>query len=260
MPLAHLGKLWWLPSVLAVAYAVYSMHAQADPSQARTTRVFTVRELGAYDGAARPEIYLSIMGRVFDVSTGAEYYAVGESYACFAARDASLAFVTGGFDDDRTDDVSSLTGKQLAELASWVNGTYHDKYVYRGVLGGGYFFDATGRSTPAGRAVARKIADEARRAELREADARRFPRCSSRRSAVEAYVACKGGRVPRRRRLAGDDDEPERCACAAPDAADAAGGLLDVYAGCAPDAAKCDLPPREAPARAAAAAARGPPV
>ncbi|KAH8052826.1 hypothetical protein JL722_9960 [Aureococcus anophagefferens] len=163
MPLANLGKLWWLPSVLAVAYAVYSMHAQADPSQARTTRVFTVRELGAYDGAARPEIYLSIMGRVFDVSSGAEYYAVGESYACFAARDASLAFVTGGFDDDRTDDVSSLTGKQLAELASWVNGTYHDKYVYRGVLGGGYFFDATGRSTPAGRDVARKIADEARR-------------------------------------------------------------------------------------------------
>ncbi|KAH8048548.1 hypothetical protein JL720_15820 [Aureococcus anophagefferens] len=249
MRLAHLGKLWWLPSVLAVAYAVYSMHAQADPSQTRTTRVFTVRELGAYDDAARPEIYLSIMGRVFDVSSGAEYYAVGESYACFAARDASLAFVTGGFDDDRTDDVSPLTGKQLAELASWVNGTYHDARLPRRPRRR-LLLRRHGPVDARGRDVARKI-DEARARSSSEADAPVPLLVAAQRR--RRYVACKGGRVPRRRRLAGDDDERARACAPTPRRR-----APRRRAGCAPDAAKCDLPPREAPARAAAAAARAP--
>ncbi|KAH8043737.1 hypothetical protein JL722_15048 [Aureococcus anophagefferens] len=137
------------------------MHAQADPSQARTTRVFT-----------------------------------------------------------------------LEELASWVNGTYHDKYVYRGVLGGGYFFDATGRSRGGRGAEDRDEASS-------QADATPFP----------LLVAAQRRRGLRRLQgrprapaaaLAGDDDEPERAVLGAGRATPAG---LDAHAGCAPDAAN---PPRRA--------------
>ena len=239
-PLA-VGNFWWVPSVVSVLYAVYHMHGQAEDGASRRARVFSARELATFDGrGGEGLIYLSIMGRVFDVTRGAEFYAPGAGYECFAGRDASLAFVTGEFEGDRTDDVSPLRGKQLAELAEWVNSTYHAKYDYLGVLGGGYFFDASGRETPEARDVARAIAREKRLAGLRAADAARYPRCSSRRSQTEAYVQCRNGKVPRRRRLPGDDEGEARCACAPPDAADGPG--FDAYDGCAGDAPKCFLP------------------
>ena len=61
-------------------------------------KVFTVEELAQYDGSD-PEkpIYLSLMGKVFDVSAGGKYYAKGGSYGYFSGKDASRAYVTGSF-------------------------------------------------------------------------------------------------------------------------------------------------------------------
>ena len=42
-------------------------------------------------------LYDSIVGHVFDVSKGAEFYAPGNGYDFFAFRDGSRAFVTGTF-------------------------------------------------------------------------------------------------------------------------------------------------------------------
>ena len=230
---------WWLPSVVAVVFAVVHMHLSASPDAARTVKVFTVAELARYAGADGGPVYLAIMGRVFDVSRGREFYEPGAGYECFAARDASLAFVTGDFANDRTDAVGDLSGRQLAELAGWVNSTYYAKYDYRGILGGGFFYDSSGRETAGGRAVATKIAAAAAAEVVRAADLRRYPKCASRRTATEATVSCKNGAVPR---LRDGGDGRDRCACVSPQTARTLPGDFRVYDGCEKTVPSCTLP------------------
>ena len=50
-------------------------------------------------------IYLAINSTVFDVTAGKHTYGPGGSYEVFAGRDASRAFVTGCFLEDRTGDL-----------------------------------------------------------------------------------------------------------------------------------------------------------
>ncbi|KIY02114.1 uncharacterized protein Z520_02252 [Fonsecaea multimorphosa CBS 102226] len=71
----------------------------------------TPEQLVLYDGSdpAKP-IYLAINGTIFDVSAGKHTYGPGGSYEVFAGRDATRAFVTGCFLDDRTGD---LRGAEL---------------------------------------------------------------------------------------------------------------------------------------------------
>ncbi|KAH0828228.1 hypothetical protein AYO21_03787 [Fonsecaea monophora] len=73
--------------------------------------VLTPEQLAVYDGSdpAKP-IYLAINGTVFDVTAGKHTYGPGGSYEVFAGRDATRAFVTGCFLEDRTGD---LRGAEL---------------------------------------------------------------------------------------------------------------------------------------------------
>ncbi|CAK7271097.1 hypothetical protein SEPCBS57363_004441 [Sporothrix epigloea] len=72
-------------------------------------RSFTLGELADYDGtdASKP-IYLSVGGKVFDVSAGRKFYGPGGSYHYFAGVDASRGFVTGCFREDRTGDLRGV--------------------------------------------------------------------------------------------------------------------------------------------------------
>lgn len=63
-------------------------------------------ELAKYDGSDPSlPIYLAVNGTIFDVSAGAHTYGPGGSYHAFAGHDASRAFVTGCFMEDRTGDL-----------------------------------------------------------------------------------------------------------------------------------------------------------
>lgn len=42
-------------------------------------------------------IWLSVLGEVYDVTEGRDYYGPGESYNKLASRDSSVPFVTGTF-------------------------------------------------------------------------------------------------------------------------------------------------------------------
>ncbi len=66
----------------------------------------TPEQLALYNGTDpdRP-IYLAINGTIFDVSGGRHSYGPGGSYSVFAGRDATRAFVTGCFLEDRTSDL-----------------------------------------------------------------------------------------------------------------------------------------------------------
>ncbi|TVY38854.1 Membrane steroid-binding protein, partial [Lachnellula occidentalis] len=73
---------------------------------------YTDADLAAYDGT-NPDlpILLAINGTIFDVSRGRKFYGPGGSYSFFAGADASRAFVTNCFTEDRNPD---LRGAELA--------------------------------------------------------------------------------------------------------------------------------------------------
>ena len=68
--------------------------------------VLTPEQLSLYNGTDKSlPIYLAINGTVFDVSASAHTYGPGGSYHNFAGADATRAFVTGCFAEDRTGDM-----------------------------------------------------------------------------------------------------------------------------------------------------------
>ncbi|XP_059056988.1 neuferricin homolog isoform X2 [Achroia grisella] len=94
--------------------------------------VYTVEQLALYNGISKNKIYLSIIGSVFDVTTG---------------KDGSRAFVTGDFKDESLykDHILDLPCNDLLTLKNWKD-TLRDKYKEVGVLIGRYY-DVNGRET-----------------------------------------------------------------------------------------------------------------
>ena len=69
----------------------------------------TPEELLAFDGTDESKpIYLSINGTIYDVSANKRTYGPGGSYHVFAGCDASRAYVTGCFAEDRTPDMRGV--------------------------------------------------------------------------------------------------------------------------------------------------------
>lgn len=50
------------------------------------TRVFTKEELAKYKGEDGSDIYIALMGRVFDVTRGRDFYGPGGGYAFFSGK------------------------------------------------------------------------------------------------------------------------------------------------------------------------------
>lgn len=76
----------------------------------------TPAELVKYDGTDPSlPIYLAVNGTIFDVSKGAHTYGPGGSYHAFAGHDATRAFVTGCFMEDRTRDLRGAEEVYLPE-------------------------------------------------------------------------------------------------------------------------------------------------
>eukprot|EP00978_Attheya_sp_CCMP212_P007948 scaffold18479_cov47-Attheya_sp.AAC.2 len=110
---------------------------------------FTLEELASYRGEKDPEdkngdmqsvLYLSIKGRVYDVSAGSKFYGPGSNYHAFVGTDASRAFATGclNFLDTTnclTSNLEGITEPQKKELDRWLElYELHDKYHLVGRL------------------------------------------------------------------------------------------------------------------------------
>ncbi|UZJ52306.1 hypothetical protein CBS101457_001626 [Exobasidium rhododendri] len=101
-----------------------------------TQRVFTPEELWQYNGVEEGKpVYLSILGKVYDVTSGRWIYGPRGSYSFFAGRDASRAYVTGCFETHLTHDVRGLSIQELQQIAMWK--TFfddHPRYFQIGTL------------------------------------------------------------------------------------------------------------------------------
>ncbi|XP_021758019.1 probable steroid-binding protein 3 [Chenopodium quinoa] len=82
---------------------------------------FTLQQLKQYDGTdPSKSVYVAIKGRVFDVSTGKNFYGPGGAYAMFAGKDASRALAKmSKNEDDVVSNIDGLSDKELEVLADW---------------------------------------------------------------------------------------------------------------------------------------------
>ena len=162
--------------------------------------VFTPEQLAMYDGR-RGTLYLGILGRVYDVTSGKRVYGSGGSYHFFAGRDASRAFVTGKFKEDLTDDVKDLSGQDLSSLIEWRTFYQnHESYSYVGKVVG-RFYDDQGTSSPLLAMVEMRAAEYDRQQQERKAaeQSGRVQTCSFKwHKDTGGTVTCGGGTFPRR--------------------------------------------------------------
>lgn len=90
-------------------------------------RDFTVDQLHEFNGEIESSIYVALKGEVFDVSCAADFYGSGNSYNCFAGRDASRAMAKFSFDDADLNSlkIDDLSPYEREVLNDWVTKFKH---------------------------------------------------------------------------------------------------------------------------------------
>jgi membrane-associated progesterone receptor component len=104
-------------------------------------RTFTPPELFPYNGLNGMPVYLAVRQRIFDVTSGRNFYGPGGPYANFAGRDASRGLAFGSFDEDMLtkdldgplDTLGDLQAEQREALQGWED-RFSEKYLVVGKL------------------------------------------------------------------------------------------------------------------------------
>jgi predicted heme/steroid binding protein len=188
-------------------------------------------------------IYLAVLGRVFDVTKGMDYYGPeAGGYSGFAGRDGSRAFVTGKFDDvGLVDDVADMTDDQLFSIFEWLDFYLkEEKYIFVGYVEG-LHVDASGAKTQYHEALAARMTALHKRKQ-QEKDAKKgIPSCNTRWASGEGTrIWCDEGRVPRKWFMDPErDSEKYACHCFADPSMPPPQGKVEVYKQCAAEATEC---------------------
>mmetsp|Transcript_30450 Transcript_30450/g.73446 ORF Transcript_30450/g.73446 Transcript_30450/m.73446 type:complete len:265 (+) Transcript_30450:187-981(+) len=146
-------------------------------------RLISSEELALYPGKEEGStIWLSILGKVFDVTTGPEFYsALNGGYKFYAGRDASPCFGSGiNTEEGAQEKLEEWEDKKLMPVWEW--STFyedHETYKYLGVLAGSRYFDKQGNETPVRKDIVRR-ASEAKRIADEERDRKRKERQAAR--------------------------------------------------------------------------------
>ena len=104
-------------------------------------KTYTPPELLPNNGENSQPVYLAVRGRVFDVTSGRNFYGPGGPYANFAGRDASRGLACGSFDEEMLtknlegplDDLTGLGEDEMEALRGWEE-RFEEKYLVVGKL------------------------------------------------------------------------------------------------------------------------------
>ncbi|KAI1344998.1 membrane-associated progesterone receptor component 1 [Xylariaceae sp. FL0016] len=135
---------------ILLAITLYTTYALFKPSAPATLpreppavvfKTFTPRTLLPYNGLNDMPIYFAVRGRVFDVSSGRNFYGPGGPYENFAGRDASRGLACHSFDEDMLtknldgplDKLDGLGPEEMESLAGWEE-RFMSKYLVVGRL------------------------------------------------------------------------------------------------------------------------------
>ena len=158
------------------------MDERPDPN----TRLITPTELATHI-TLENGVWLSILGKVYDVTTGPSFYGPDGSYKFYAGRDASPCYSTGinnvkGANEhlEEWED-----GKRLLAILEWSEFyENHETYVYLGRLAGCKFYDERGEETKVRKIVVEK-ALEARAVAEKEKEEKKKVRLEKKRRLEE---------------------------------------------------------------------------
>ncbi|KAK0770811.1 Dihydrodipicolinate synthase [Friedmanniomyces endolithicus] len=111
------------------------------PPSPTVYRVFTPPQLQPFNGQNNQPVYLAVRGRIFDVTSGRNFYGPGGPYANFAGRDASRGLACGSFDEEMLtedlkgplDRLEDLGGEEMEALKGWEE-RFQEKYLVVGKL------------------------------------------------------------------------------------------------------------------------------
>lgn len=101
---------------------------------------FTAKELEEFgsgkNGTTPNQLYLSIFGKVYDVSKGEKFYGPDANYAMFAGKDVTRALCLGCKDPEcLVRSTEGLSEDQIKEGKRWLSFFHmHDKYHYVGSM------------------------------------------------------------------------------------------------------------------------------
>jgi len=231
---------------------------ESEESPRAGVRVFTEAELRQYDGSpGSPGLYLALLGVVYDVAKGSQYYGPGGGYSFFAGRDASRAFVTGQFEEaGLVARVEGLSTSDYLGLEEWA-AFYEKDYTRVGLLAGA-FYDGRGEVTAHWRELRAWTEAAHRDRDKHDVEKQMFPPCNvewSQATGSRFWCTTKSGGVTRDwvgvpRKLFYPGQQP-RCACtrdrgppstdpgAETDRGDLDSPHVKEYPGCEPGAWEC---------------------
>jgi hypothetical protein len=220
-------------------------------------KVWDSVELKKYDGSDTSlPLLLVVLGEVFDVTSGQDYYKKGESYNIFIGQDASASFHTGEWTKVEAD-VRGFSPQSLESVTGW-RSFYRtsDKYKFAGVLEGLYY-DRLGNPTDAFHEIAALEQEAGDATKYEETLTKRYPGCNmqsvtaTKRTDIQcpAREQDKGiARVPRILKWThkGSKAQTQRCACLTMAEIGNPQGLAptmtsDPYPGCVPTESTCTI-------------------
>ncbi|KAI1398221.1 cytochrome b5 [Hypoxylon fuscum] len=128
-------------------YTTYLMYKPSPPaalpreSPAVVFKIFTPRTLLPYNGLNGMPVYLAVRGRIFDVTSGRNFYGPGGPYENFAGRDASRGLACHSFDEEMLtkdldgplDKLDGLGPEEMESLQGWEE-RFLSKYMVVGRL------------------------------------------------------------------------------------------------------------------------------
>lgn len=213
-------------------------------------RIFTEDELKKYNNIENG-LYLSILGKIFDVTKGSKYYAPGATYHVFVGKDASLSFITGEFDEKKlTDDISTLSTQQIKMLDDWAR-FYNEHYTYKGKLYGRYF-NKDGTPTNEFFKIQQKVIDAKKEISAEDQRKMMFPNCNMEWKPITGstvWCSKKSGGIERdwigvpRMFFENPSSKQHRCACVNLHSKEYEKnkGNFRKYNGCANNSVKCNI-------------------
>ena len=151
-------------------------------------KVFTREELSNYKGEDGGNVYLALLGNVYDVTRGKRHYGPGGGYSFFSGIDGSAAYVTGEFNEKGlVDDISNLSNQDILGLEEWKS-FYESDYTFVGIVEGS-FYNKDGEVRDMMRTYKKKLEAAKLEKDLISSDKQLFPPCNS------EWSQNKGGRV-----------------------------------------------------------------
>ena len=181
-------------------------------------KAFTIDELSKYNGINNSnQIYISILGNVFDVSSSPQFYGESQSYHYFAGTDATQSFVTGDNPNSNSLISSSLKPVEIKVIFDWLNFyKNHNQYIYIGYLIGTYY-NKSGQYTNETKKIFELYNEYLQIAATNEILLKQFPRCNTKWNQIDGgKIWCdilESENIQRKPRQFLDEQKNTMCMC-----------------------------------------------